>query len=159
MKLGTLVYLINEKNETLMLFRNKKKNDYHNGYWVAPGGKIEYLKNEAPEDCAAREIFEETGLKINSLKLAGFITFPDLGNSPFGDLWYVWVFKSFDFSGELLKESVEGELRWIPNSELINLNMWEGDKIFTPLIYTNKIFSAVMVYDNDKFLDYKITFI
>lgn len=155
-KLGVLVYII-KNSKTLMLHRIKKNNDCHNGLWVAPGGKIEIDLNESPEDCAIRETFEETGLAINSLKLAGYITFPDLGDSPFGALWYVWIFKTSDFSGDLI-DSPEGSLSWIENSEVINLDMWEGDKIFTPLIYGDKIFNAVMTYGENKFLNYKIGF-
>ncbi len=157
MKLGTLVYIVRD-GKTLMLFRNKKINDCHEGLWVAPGGKVDMHLNESPEACAIREVYEETGLTLKSLKLSGFITFPDLGNSPFGDLWYVWLFKSDDFSGETI-DSPEGELRWIDNAQIVNLPMWEGDKIFTPLIFQDKIFSGVFTYDKESFLGYNITYL
>jgi len=157
MKLGTLVYVIND-NKTLMLHRIKKENDCHNGLWVAPGGKIDTAKSESPEDCARREVLEETGLILENLKLAGFITFPDIGNSPFGDLWYVWLYKSTEFSGRLI-DSPEGSLEWVDNNKVCELPMWEGDKIFTPLIYNDRLFSAVMLYDCGKFIDYRITYI
>ncbi|MBP7653972.1 8-oxo-dGTP diphosphatase [Candidatus Dependentiae bacterium] len=157
MKLGVLVYIMRD-GKTLMLHRIKKANDCHNGLWVAPGGKVEMNDNESPEDCAVRETFEETGLKINSLKLAGYITFPDVGNSPFGALWYVWIFKTSDFSGNIV-DSPEGRLEWIDDGKLLELDMWEGDKIFTPLIYGDRIFNAVMTYDKDKFVSYKIGYL
>ena len=157
MKLGTLIYLIRD-GKTLMLLRNKKKNDCHNGLWVAPGGKINFNENESPEDCAIRETYEETGYKINTLKLSGFITFPDLGDSPFGDLWYVWLFKTSDFHGNII-DSPEGELHWIENKKVLELPMWEGDKIFTPLIYQEKIFSGSFTYTKDKFSGYTLNYI
>ena len=49
-----------------MLHRTKKENDIHEGKWVGVGGKIE--KGESPEECAVREVFEETGLKAEELK-------------------------------------------------------------------------------------------
>lgn len=30
----------------------------------------------------------------------------------------------------LLKDCNEGELKWIPVNEVMNLNLWEGDRIF-----------------------------
>jgi 8-oxo-dGTP diphosphatase len=37
------------------------------GKWTLPGGKIDF--EEKIEDCARREVLEETGLKINKIKL------------------------------------------------------------------------------------------
>ena len=54
MKLGVLVYLENNKEQVLMIHRNKK--DEHQGLWLAPGGKVE--PNEAPYETASREILE-----------------------------------------------------------------------------------------------------
>ncbi len=48
----------NEKKELLFIFRR--------GKWDLPKGKLE--KNERPENCAAREIEEETGVKNLLLK-------------------------------------------------------------------------------------------
>ena len=57
-----------------MIYRNKKQNDYHEGKWNGLGGKFE--PGESPEECAIREIEEESGLKVASLRMKGFITFP-----------------------------------------------------------------------------------
>ena len=59
-QLATICYIDNGK-EYLMLYRNKKPNDVHEGKWIGVGGKLE--KGETPQECATREIFEETGLK------------------------------------------------------------------------------------------------
>ena len=40
MKLATLCYVIDD-DKTLMLYRNKKENDYHEGKWNGLGGKFE----------------------------------------------------------------------------------------------------------------------
>ena len=75
MKLATLCYVIDKQtNSTLMLYRNKKENDYHQGKWNGLGGKFD--SGESPEECAIREIEEESGLKVKSVKMKGFITFP-----------------------------------------------------------------------------------
>ena len=59
MKLATLCYVV-DGEKTLMLYRNKKEDDYHEGKWNGLGGKLEH--GETPEECAVREVFEESGL-------------------------------------------------------------------------------------------------
>jgi len=59
MKLATLCY-VTDGEKTLMLYRNKKENDYHEGKWNGLGGKFE--AGESPEECAIREIKEESGI-------------------------------------------------------------------------------------------------
>ncbi len=151
MKLATLCY-IQKDGKTLMLFRNKKENDYHEGKWNGLGGKFEL--SESPEECAVREIKEESGLIAKSLKMKGFITFPMFdGNED----WYVFLFVITDFEGELI-DSPEGTLEWIPNEKLTELKLWDGDKIFIPWLFQEKFFSAKFNYQNGKFIDYSVEF-
>ena len=65
-QLATICYIDNGR-EFLMLHRNKKPNDVHAGKWIGVGGKLE--RGETPQECAAREILEETGLKAKVLLL------------------------------------------------------------------------------------------
>jgi 8-oxo-dGTP pyrophosphatase MutT (NUDIX family) len=59
---ASLVYLFRD-DKCLMLHRIKKENDLHKGKWNGLGGKSEPC--ESPEECALREIKEESGYKIN----------------------------------------------------------------------------------------------
>lgn len=153
MKLATLCYITDKKkNSTLMLHRIKKENDYHQGKWNGLGGKLN--KGESPEECAIREIKEESGLTVKNPKLKGFLTFPDFDGV---DDWYVFVYTFDEFEGSLI-DSPEGSLEWIPNSNLISLNLWEGDKIFLEWIFSEKIFSAKFNYENGNFVDYTVNF-
>ena len=73
----TLCYI--EKNGCyLMLHRTKKEDDYNKDKWIGIGGKFE--NGESPEDCAVREIREETGLIVEhvDLEYCGIVTFVDL---------------------------------------------------------------------------------
>ena len=99
--------------EFLMLHRNKKPNDVHEGKWIGVGGKLE--RGETPQECAAREIFEETGLRAKPV-LKGIITFPEF--TPDLD-WYTYVFKVTDFEGELI-ECNEGTLEWVPYDQVLS---------------------------------------
>ena len=153
MKLATLCYIIDKKKDsTLMLHRIKKENDYHQGKWNGLGGKLD--KGESPEECAIREIKEESGLTVKNPSLKGFITFPDFDGV---DDWYVFVYSFNEFEGELI-DSPEGKLEWIPNDKLTSLNLWEGDKIFLEWVFRDKIFSAKFNYDKGRFVDYSVNF-
>jgi len=151
MKLATLLYA-QKDDKTLMLYRNKKENDYHKGKWNGLGGKFEL--GESPEDCAIRELKEESGLDAKKLNLKGHLTFPMFDGK---DDWYVFVFTIPEFEGELI-ESNEGHLDWIENSELHKLNLWEGDKIFLPWLFQDKFFSAKFNYQQGRFIDYSVQF-
>ena len=141
MKLGVLVYLEHE-NKVLMIHRQKE--DEHKGYWLAPGGKIE--KNEAPHETAVREYQEETGLTPEGLQIKAVLSFPDLGDSPFGDEWHVFVFYSNSFQGALREDCPEGTLAWISKKELTSLPMWEGDRLFTPMVFGEQPFGGRLLY-------------
>lgn len=153
MKLATLCY-VTDKNqtETLMIHRVKKQNDYHEGKWNGLGGKFD--PGESPEECAIREIEEECGLKVKSLTMKGFITFPLFDGK---EDWYVFLFTTNEFEGTLI-DSPEGHLEWIPNEKLTEINLWEGDKIFIPWLFEDRFFSAKFNYEDGKFVDYTVNF-
>jgi 8-oxo-dGTP diphosphatase len=153
MKLATLCYVIDKKQDAaLMIHRVKKTNDYHQGKWNGLGGKFEF--GESPEDCAIREIREESGLIVKNLKLKGFITFPLFDGI---EDWYVFLFTSDEFTGELI-DSAEGNLEWIPINKLIKINLWDGDKLFIPWLFKDKFFSAKFIYENGRYVNHEVNF-
>ncbi len=153
MKLATLCYIMDKKNnKTLMIHRVKKENDYHTGKWNGLGGKFDF--GESPEDCAIREIYEESGLRIKELQMHGFITFPNFDGK---DDWYVFIFSADNFEGKLI-DSKEGNLEWVPNEKLTSLNLWDGDKIFIKWLFQEKFFSAKFNYENGEFKNYTVFF-
>ncbi len=151
MKLATLCYVMHE-NKTLMIHRIKKQNDFHEGKWNGLGGKFEL--GESPEDCVIREIKEEAGLTLFNPVMKGFITFPLFDGK---DDWYVFLFTANNFTGELI-DSPEGKLAWIDNDKLLDLNLWDGDKIFINWLFQEKYFSAKFNYKDGKFIDYTVNF-
>lgn len=153
MKLATLCYVVDrQENSTLMIHRVKKENDYHHGKWNGLGGKFE--SGESPEECAIREIEEESGLLVKNLKLKGIITFPMFDDK---DDWYVFIFTSDEFTGSLI-DSKEGDLKWIPNEKLTDINLWEGDKFFIPWLFEDGFFSAKFLYKNGEYLSHEVKF-
>ncbi len=139
MKNTTLCY-IEKYGCYLMLHRTKKKNDQNKDKWIAVGGKFE--NGESPEECALREVKEETGLILKSCDYKGIVTFV----SDKYETEYMHIFYSNDFEGNI-HECDEGELEWVKKEKVYSLYSWEGDKIFLSLIEkSQKFFSLKLVY-------------
>ena len=151
MKIATLCY-VRHQGKTLMLFRNKKKNDVHEGKWNGLGGKLE--PGESPEECAIREVKEESGLHVESPELRGVLTFPEF--TP-GHDWYVFVYEFNGFSGTI-SDCDEGELKWVPDDEILSLVLWEGDQYFLKWFYEGRFFSAKFSYLEGKLVDHFVVF-
>ena len=143
MKNTTLCY-IERDGQYLMLHRTMKENDLNHDKWIGIGGKFE--DKESPEECVIRETMEETGLTLTSYKYRGIVTFVS-------DKWeteYMHLFTADGFEGELI-ECDEGELDWIAKDKLLELTLWEGDKIFLRLIDTPcPFFSLKLVYRGEE---------
>lgn len=153
MQPATLCYVTDKiTGRTLMLHRVKKVNDVHEGKWNGLGGKFE--RGETPEECVVREVKEESGLIITEPKMRGFITFPLFDGKKD---WLVFIFTADKFKGELI-DSPEGNLKWIPNENLLELNLWDGDKIFLRWLEQDEFFSAKFVYENGIFKNYSVNF-
>lgn len=141
----TLIYI--EKNSKyLMLHRTKKENDINRDKWIGIGGHFE--EAESPEDCVKREVMEETGLTLNSMKYRGIVTF--VSDDNFTE--FMHLFWSDDFSGNI-KECNEGELEWVEKSRMKELPHWEGDEIFLDLLEKRvPFFSLKLVYKKGELL-------
>ncbi|HWS22954.1 MAG TPA: 8-oxo-dGTP diphosphatase [Anaerolineales bacterium] len=151
MILATLCYLKNS-GKTLMLHRVKRDGDFHKGKWNGLGGKFE--AGETPEECVRREVFEESGLTIDRLHYHGLILFANFNH----DDWYVWIFSADQFHGQLLSEPVEGNLEWIADDKVADLNLWPSDHIFLPWLAEGRLFSARFQFDVDKFISHTVSF-
>ena len=151
MKFATLCYVRGD-GKTLMIHRVKKENDMHQGRWNGLGGKLE--PGETPEECATREIYEESGLRVASLNFKGLLTFPGFANE---EDWYAFVFVVREFEGELI-DSPEGTLQWIDDAQLYDLDLWEGDRVFLNWLDKPGFFSAKFIYKNGQFIDFDVNF-
>jgi len=149
LKLCTLAY-IRDGDATLMLQRPDDPGHHQAGKYNGLGGKFE--AGETPEECLAREVFEESGLKVERAELKGFITFPDFDGE---DDWYVFVYLVTGFSGTL-RSSAEGELHWIPTARVPSLPLWEGDRHFLPWLDEPGLFSAVFRYQDGRYLAHQV---
>ena len=151
MKLATLCY-VRRGEQTLMVHRVKKAQDMHHGKWNGLGGKLE--PGESPEECARREIREESGLEVNDLIWKGVLTFPGFSNE---EDWYAFVFIASVEDGPLI-DSPEGNLKWVDRDELLMLNLWEGDLIFLPWLDRPGVFSGKFDYKDGRLVDHWVEF-
>lgn len=141
MLLSTQIYLIKD-HKWLMLLRNKKKHDINHDKWIAVGGKKE--ADETIEECAVRETLEETGLACRELHYKGTVLFEYDTNEP----EKIYIYTCTDFEGTV-HECNEGTLAWIDEADLMDLPMWEGDKVFLKKILdqNEQPFAIVLHYD------------
>ena len=111
---GAGVFIINEKNEILL----EKRAD--NGMWDYPAGAMEL--GESFEECARREVLEETGLKCGKLEFFTTVSGKEFYNVyPNGDQAYFCGIKYIcrDYEGELkAQESEVTELKFFSLEDL-----------------------------------------
>ena len=139
MRITTLCYAENG-GRWLMMHRTKKDADENAGKWIGLGGHLQ--EDETPEECIRREVREEAGLELQNLHLRGILTFilPDWGN----ELTFLYTAEAEDLP---LPECGEGVLQWVPKKQVMNLPLWEGDRVFLPLLQTRQeVFSLKLVY-------------
>lgn len=145
MKQTTLCY-IDDGTRYLMLHRVKKENDASHGKWIGVGGKCE--ADESPDECMLREVKEETGLEITRWHYRGIVTF-------ISDTWsneYMHLFTASEWQGNIDMDCNEGDLAWIAKDKLMDLKLWEGDRIFLRLLLdeSTPFFSLKLIYVQDE---------
>ena len=138
-----------EKDESfLMLYRNKKKHDINANKWIGVGGHLE--PGESKEQALYREIKEETGLDVIEYQYRGLIHF---NYGELSEMMHLYIVTKT--SGELT-ECDEGTLQYVPKNEILNLPIWEGDRIFLEKLLSNApYFELELNYVNDKLVSYR----
>lgn len=144
MRETTLCY-IERDGKYLMLRRSSKKQDGSAGKWLGVGGKLE--PGETPDACLLREVLEETGLLLTSYKQRGVIHY-------YSDTWedeVMYLYTADGFEGKLSVDCEEGELCWIPIVEVMDLYLWEGDRIFLKKLADGETnIQLALTYEGDK---------
>ncbi|MDU5998329.1 MAG: 8-oxo-dGTP diphosphatase [Finegoldia magna] len=133
---------INRGNDVLVLDKVKK---YGWEGLTFPGGHVE--KVESITESVIREAKEETNLDIENIKYVGMISWYDMDNN---DRIIGFLYETDDFSGELIKENVEGTLEFIDYEDLKNMDGHSDsmDEIFA--IYDGKYSEIVLYYEDNK---------
>lgn len=111
----TNMVMVYDKNTNRAVVQQRVK------YWKGitfPGGHVE--KGESFIDSAKREVFEETGLKVDNLKLCGVI---DWCHRKSGERYMVILYKTDTYSGELIEETEEGKVFWADIDEIPKMEL------------------------------------
>ncbi len=150
MTIRTTICHILKGNQILLKFGSRS---ISKGKWNGPGGKIE--GDETPEQNAIREVYEETGLRVNSMTYHGTLKFYMNGTKDLTILNY--LFSTRDFDGNP-RSSEEGEVKWFDISKLPYEKMFPDDKYWINIMLSGQIFDAEFYLDksNTQVLDNKI---
>ena len=100
---GSVVIIVNKIGEILL----QERNDHS---WGLPGGLMNM--GESLIDTAKREVFEETGLRVENLVLLDVLSGPEyFFKNPNDDEFYsvTAVYSSADYTGELKPDMDEGK--------------------------------------------------
>lgn len=124
-----------------VLIQDKVGNSAWHG-WNFPGGHVEKGENVTPS--VIREVWEETGLVIESPRLCGIKEFHKEKD---GKRYLVFLYASSQFSGEL-KSSEEGKVFWYPLAELLQSGkLVDGFEEMLP-VFTNSEVSEIFYTDH-----------
>ncbi|MGO4530575.1 8-oxo-dGTP diphosphatase [Paenibacillus sp. 2TAF8] len=116
----------------------------HKGFpgYIAPGGKVEFP--ESIVDGAMREVFEETGLVAKEITYKGLDEFCDPNQ---GLRYMVFNYLVTSYEGELLTDPPEGELKWVPVKQALDLPMqdWFAERF--PRFFNSGTFERSVVWE------------
>jgi len=144
----TVVCYLQDEDKYLFLYRDKKENDINHLKWIGIGGHLE--NGETPEQALLREVKEETNLELLTYQKRGVIIFQNENS-----IEKMHVYTSHHFTGQM-HECNEGTLRWIKMNDISHLNLWEGDRLFLPLLIGDApFFSLQLVYKGERLIEVK----
>lgn len=150
-KQTTGVYLIKD-NKILFLVRNKQNDLLHKqGMYLSIGGHVEL--GEGLEECAIREVKEESSITVNSVDLRGIIYIRSQNTGEYDMVMF--AFTSSDFEGDA-KTGNEGHFEWVDIDKMQEVNLYEGDKIYLELLKKHDFFVIEFLYKGFDLVNHKI---
>lgn len=153
--LATLGYVLDAgRRRVLLVHRTARGHDEQYGLYNGLGGKL-----EADEDIVSglrREIREEAGIEATAMTLRGTLSWPGFDSQ--GRDWFGFVFLVTDFTGVPAGHSPEGALSWVELDRLAGLPMYEGDRLFLPLVFDAAVrqFHGVLHYEGRRLVRHHI---
>ena len=144
---ATLVYLT--RGDYVLLIR--KKRGHGAGKVNAPGGRIE--PGESAEACAIREVAEEVGIRVQSLKLRALLRYHDPAE---GFAMAGYVFVSSDFLGNP-SHTPEADPFWCRIDGIPYDEMWENDRMWLPRVLQGERIRADFRFCRDRLVAHTIT--
>ena len=136
----TCVMIQNPETNDVLVQNRKRK---YPGYSF-PGGHVE--DGESIYDCAVREVKEETGLDVCALKYCGIVHWV---NRETGERYICFMYKTTQFSGDLIAETEEGEQFWLGVDELFKTPREKLSSIYyalSPLFHEYGRYGEVFIF-------------
>ena len=148
--LTTLIYIT--RGDYCLFIRKTRKGDMNLDKWLGIGGHFE--TDETPEECALRELREESGIvreDLTDFEYRGLVTFL----SSEYESEYMHVFTASVSEGFEVPEKAcdEGELSWVALDKINDLPVWEGDKIMFDYLFKRtprRFFTMKFRYEGDR---------
>jgi 8-oxo-dGTP diphosphatase/2-hydroxy-dATP diphosphatase len=120
-----------------------KKRGFGAGKWNGFGGKVG--SDESIEDAAKREVFEECGLTVESMRPASILEFTFEGQ---GGILEVHLFLVHSWSGTVT-ESEEMKPQWFAIDSIPYAEMWPDDVFWLPSCLQGKICNGAFHFAAD----------
>ena len=153
--LTTLIYIT--RGSDCLFIRKTRKGDMNLDKYLGIGGHFE--SDETAEECVLRELYEEASVGPESLKdfrYRGLITF--ISSEYPTEYMHVFTAEVGDLFELPERSCDEGELCWVPLSEIDNLPVWEGDKIMFDYLFGSMkdsgFFTMKFRYEGDKLAEH-----
>lgn len=141
MSIATVCHIL---KDSCLLLQKKSEGLFGAGKWNGVGGKCH--PDETPEICVIREVFEETGLTVLSIRHHGELTFTF--GSPVSSTLVVHVFSTQDFTGSI-QANDEGILQWFAFTDIPYHSMWLDDRYWLPLLLAGKRFQGFFHFNHE----------
>ena len=138
-------FIMNQEHSKMLLVYHKKL-----GKWAAPGGHIE--PTETPEEAAAREVHEETGInprliKLDQPNISSSTPTEEQLNTPYAVLYelipetkkegeahihvdFIYLFEADEKETITEQEEEVENVKWLTGSEIANLDAFGAIKTF-----------------------------
>jgi 8-oxo-dGTP diphosphatase len=123
-KISVLVFIENPAGEQLLILRRQAPNL---GNWSPIGGKLEMATGESPFECAARETFEETGLRIGLEDLHLFAIIAEKAYEGQSH-WLMFLFRCRRRIDSLPPDITEGRFAFYSRAAIDQLPIPETDR-------------------------------
>ncbi|MBW2967256.1 NUDIX domain-containing protein [Candidatus Woesearchaeota archaeon] len=142
------------KDGDKILVQKRLKEPFY-GYWGLISGKINYGWNV--EECALRDIEEETGLVAGKAELVGMNQTKTYEDGKLLHHHIMFYVRLSDFSGTLISKTHKGENRWVEFSEYLKLERFPDQWLREVLDATSFVNLEMERYMKDgKFVDCKL---
>lgn len=139
-ELTNMIMVQNPETKEVLVQRRVK-------YWCGisfPGGHVD--NSESIYDSAVREVKEETGLTVKNLKYCGLVHWHNTDNN---DKYFVHMYKTTEYQGELLKATDEGEVFFTSLESLKNMKLAPNFDKYIPMFLSDE-YSEIFCNWNEK---------